>query len=291
MVNSSVTATTSDLFSGASPITLSGWASNADIIPSFYVKARLVSAGLVVQYLGAPLGAKGKASFAFAPRNSLRTFSSSGLTVTKLLSVPGARILPVNTLAVPVVLYQPQDGVSLEYVDLTSTSVATNGSVWDTDANLRAAVGGEIVVAFDGCTSGDSVQCTFVANYEGIPRTNALNIISSMSSPNDPIALTHALNTIQDAPKAIAASSIQGANSTGSASLDSGPPVNYVPHPFSTVPEPVQSGMTATENKQQKEDPTSMFDSVLDGIGSFVEKVPEYVEKFTPMLEGLMALL
>ncbi len=291
MTSVAATASTSDLFNGASPVFLSGWGSNADIVPSFYTKARLVSAGLVVQYLGAPLNAKGKMSFAFAPRNALRTYSQSGLSVSRLLSVPGARIVPVNTLMSPMVLYQPQDGVSLEYVDLTSTSVATNSSVWDTDANLRAAVGGEMVVALDGCVAADTVQCTLVLNYEGIPRTNALNIVSTQQSPNDPISLNHAFNFIQDAPKAIATTSVDASNSTGSATLSSSASPVVVPHPYTSTPEPVQSGMNSTENKQQSSNPTGMFDSVLSGIGDFMSDLPSYIEKATPLIEGLMAML
>jgi len=283
-------ASSVDLLLGGSPIYLTNWTSVSDPIVQTYVKARLVSAGTCFQYLGAPLNAKGKASLGFAPRNQLRSNISSGLTVDMLLKLPGSKTVPVNTLSGGVVLYQPQDGVSLEYVDTNSVSTATNGSVWDTDANLRAACGGEMYISFTGCNPGDVIQITSAFNYEAIPRTNTWNLVGVSLSPNDPIALTHAFNTVQTSPVTLATTQpiLLG---SGSGVQQSSSSEGYVPHPFQPSSQPVSSGMGVTENKQQMSNPTGMFDSFLSSAVGFAKDIPKYVEQLSPLLEGVAALL
>lgn len=291
LVSGSATNSTSDIFFGNTKIYLTNWASVIGVVPQTYSKVRLVSAGLIFQYLGAPLNAKGKASVGFAPRNQYRTTSSSGLTVANILSLPGAKAIPINQLSGGLVIYQPQDSASLEYVDTTSTSQNVNvGAVWDTDANLRAAVGGELWMAFDGLTSGDTIQCTAVLNYEGIPRTNTFNVIAATPSPNDPVSLTHALNTIQVMPTTLATSAPAEFGSGKSAISGSTQESAVMPHPYQASPTPLVSGSSVVENSQQKENPTGMFDSILGGATDFLKKIPGIIDEFSPMLEGIATM-
>lgn len=288
---SGTASNSTDIFQLASPTYLTGWTSNTDVIPAMYQKARLVSCGVVFQYLGAPLNAKGRAILVFAPRNQLRQIAAGGLTSDQLLKVPGSKVIPINTLSGGMVLYQPQDSASLEYADLESTTGSVPSvAVWDEDANLRAAAGGELVIAFDGCTTADLVQITAVFNYEGIPKYNTLNIVSAVPSPNDPIALGHAMNRVQQLPTTYATAS-EATNQIAPTLINVGNSQDYVPHPYQGGTSPVSSGIKSTNNVQQAEQPTGMFDSILSGIGSVVNDLPGWIEKLTPLAEGLMAFL
>ena len=191
--------------SGGTYITLQGWGGISDQVPKLFQKARLVSAGVEVQYMGNITSSKGKITLAYSPRGNFRSQIGAGaVSIASLLQLPDSKAVAINRLEGGTVLYKPLDGMSLMYVDLDITPAsAYTAQDWDSSVNCVAASGGEMFVIVDGATTGDSVQITAVFNYEAVPRTNTTDIVSVTHSPSDPIALSHAINTIQVTPSTV----------------------------------------------------------------------------------------
>lgn len=201
-------ATTTDLFpavGGATSIQLVNWTAATDQIPKTYNKVRLVSAACQVEALGTPLNAKGKVTVAFASRNTIRQEIPSGnVGVSRIAALPGAKQVPLNKLEGATVRYNPQDSMSLIYVDMDIQPASSWSAVdWTSNVNCVGALGGELFLIIDGATAADSFVVTTVLNYEATPRVNTQNIVAATPSDSDPLALSHAFNSIQMAPTTI----------------------------------------------------------------------------------------
>lgn len=233
------------------PIQFDQWNNTTNSVGALFEKARLVSAGLAVSYTGTSFDSKGKMTLAYAPRGFSRVnLANTLMTSDKIASLPGSRVISVNELKGGEVLYKPQDNVSLRYCDLDQ--VVTSSSV----VVPEEAQCGELWFVADGLTDGATFQVTFIANYEGLPRINQLNLITGTISPSDPISLSHGLNEAAKLPSAVEGTDRASGLETGLADAVS-PQVTD------------GSALTHTSNSKQEK---SMFDSLLGGVESVMKK-------------------
>jgi len=194
-------STPTDLFpvsGGPQYLTFDQWNSSTNTVGSAFEKTRLVSCGMALTYLGAPLNAKGKITLAFAPRGFIRAIASSATSVDRISKIPGAIVVPVNELKGGTTIYKPMDLESLRYVDGDITYDPTTEEEWE--VQLPHVMGGELFAIVDGATVGDSIQITSVFNYEGLPKLNTFNLVSASPSLSDPISLANAMNVTTQSP-------------------------------------------------------------------------------------------
>lgn len=195
-------AANTDLFGAATctNLTLTNWSASNSGIPLIYRQARLVSAGLSIRFVGNYTNCEGRILGVSLPRDSLRTLGAV-LTTAKLLDQPGIRSVPVNNAggnnAGLTLFYYPQDDISLAYTDVNGTYSAVSGiPAW--------ARGGELIVGMVGCAASAEFEYVLCLNYEGIPLSSSMNLISTQVSPADPNSLAHATTTIAEMPKSSA---------------------------------------------------------------------------------------
>jgi hypothetical protein len=275
--------TTTDLFPAATStgFFLPQWTAAAGV-PTVYSKARLVSAGFAIDYMGAALASKGTITIVSLPRNHFRSVVGAGpLSLNLVQNSPGARIIPINRLTGGSCVYHPVDTRSLEYVDLNLTY---DNSSLTTFLSAEAALGAEVYVILQGATSGDQFQITAVLNYEGIPYSGALNLIQSTKSRADPIELSMTMNAIEDIPKAHEGTDAVQGIATG----------EHLQLPAASSPN--HSSMTTTEasvSGDPEESPTFMEKLLGDAgsLSSAVNKGVQFANKFAPLAKTALSLL
>jgi hypothetical protein len=172
------------------------------IIPNAYNNVRLVSMGVVANYLGAALAAKGRLISTVTPRNYFRPLLSIGpVTTDMVLQTPGSRVIPINQLKTITSTYRPMDGRSLIYGLLDQNTVHTVNSVQEWETQYPEYCGQEMIVLASGATNGDTLQVTVVGNFEGIPSNNTVDLISSSPSPVSADLLSNAMEKSMEVPQ------------------------------------------------------------------------------------------
>jgi len=164
------------------------WKSGTLTIPGLYTKIRLVSAGVAVNSTASPNTLQGvwRAGFAAPGYYFDKGGSGNAVTFDNIGQLPDSVEVPVNMGAGVTVTYSPMDLSCLDYVEMSSTSAGT--------IDKDAATLGSLFVAGSGLVSGTTCTVLISFNYEGIPKSNALNFITIQPSIDDPIALAAALN-------------------------------------------------------------------------------------------------
>lgn len=267
-------STATDLFNTqaalADAVYLDRWTTGNNAIPSLFQYVRPVAIGCSVDYLGATLNAKGRITAGFAPKAQFRGTGFIG--VDDIFRFPGSTQVPVNKLTGGTVLYKPLDYTSFNYTN--------ESQVYDysTLATTEPVYGG-MFIAVDGATANDTVVFTIVAHYEGVPKTNQVDLVGVSPSRSDPLALAHAMNEVQQMPSAIPMSvftappvgvSAQGPLSTGSYTA------------------PVVTGFQGTSHTASE---PAMLDSILGGVTKTVNTAADVIPKALPLIEMMMAML
>jgi hypothetical protein len=258
------------------PFTFSQWAPPANGAPALFSKARLVSAGLVIEAVGAPLNAKGKFTLASAPRNYLRgILDTTAVSVDRIAQIPDAIVVPINKLTGGSVCYRPLDGKSLEYTQIRDIVYPDNTA--SAQLSWEHAMGGELYVIIDGATVNDTFQVTAVFNYEAIPVWNQMNLIAGTSSPSDPIALSMAMNKVQLYEPTTDSAEHARPVVKGETALVS-PPVTNGSH------------MTATDQAGVGQEP-SLFEKLANGAEEIIERGSSLLTKASPLIKAAMAVI
>lgn len=195
--------TSSQPFQNANPgqlLVFPGWSQTAGwAVPNLVSEARLVSMGVSIVALVSTLGDGGVLSGAFMPRDwfystySVNSQNLDDFNVDSLLTIPGAVQVPVSSKKAMHMTYSPTDPVCFQFVP-------TNGVPDVTDhAEFQAYQPGGFAFIAGGMSAGVKLQVCLTANYEGIPRTNALFFADATDqAPNDPIAVSEAMNHRKD---------------------------------------------------------------------------------------------
>jgi hypothetical protein len=185
------------------------WDSRDEGVPSLFTNVRLVSAGLSCHFNGTPLDAKGRITAVSTPQDSYweEKTGSSSAAIDELLELPGAISCPVNQLKGAISLYKPVDYSSFDYTNIRDGSIYEVVSMESSQALVPNYAGGfkpgVLCLVIDGAEPGASVTFTFVAHYEGLPRTSTLNLVDAVTSPNDPLELAQTLNVVQRTPSTL----------------------------------------------------------------------------------------
>jgi hypothetical protein len=277
--NNSSTASASNVFpadiSGeVYPFQFAQWQTGVGV-PTLYSKARLVSAGLSIDYLGTALGAKGSITLASVPRRTLRQLQTdSAITLQDIQNLVGAQIIAVNKLQGGSLTYHPLDNISFQYADLESTYDATSNANHDLDP----ALGNEFYIVVDGAEAGATCQITGVFNYEAIPKIGTLNLVQPTYSRNDPIELSMTMNAVEKVPTAHAGNRAARNIESGKTQLPA-------------VASPEASKLAATEEIREEDEEDSFMTKVLDGAEGVLSKAPGIIGKATPLVRSALGFL
>lgn len=280
-------ATSADLTAGSpgttgvSPIRFAQWSSTSPTVQTNFEKVRLVSAGLNVQFTGNFTHNSGKYTVAYGPRNKSRGRGGNPFPISYLQTFPESRTIPISLNEGATIRYEPTDEYSFRYTQMGASDVTyiqgyplVTSNDWEDQ--VAQACGGELWCSIDGCDSGTTFQCTFVANYEGIVSSNAFLLASAaMTSHSDPIAMAHGLRVSEAAPN-VSAGSYQ-ANATAMNSTNSLSDVSFNPG----FPD-------------QGEAKPTMFDKVLGMIASAPAAIDSAVgafETIAPYAEAALAFI
>jgi len=275
---------TTDLFpSGGtvtsnSPIVLQQWQTGDITIPDLFQKVRLVSAGFALDYTGTDLNNQGIITAAFAPRLSIIKDNMNNSTANNLATIqnlPDAKVIPVNKNEGAVVLYRPQDFLSLNYSDTQVTQV--DSSLWTID---QVIYGGEAYLIVTGGTASTYCQITTVLNYEGIPIFNTADLFAPRVSKSDPLELSATFNSLESVmPVAMGTDEILGSD-----------------HPIMTMPQETTSVEHNLEptSLPGENDSGSFMDSIfsaLEGVGEPVKNIVNFAKDITPLVKTAISLL
>jgi len=192
----------------ANALRFSNWTNDGDgstfghsAMTDLYTRARLVSFGAQVQFLGNYTQASGRIVAASVGRQSVNRAFLPTLTADDIALLPGARVVPVNQLGGASVVYRPTDNRSFQYTDLDqyyfgdiALPMVDARSFWNDNVE---ALGGELYLIITGATAGSTFELTWVGNYEVGARTGAISMSAMTPSPSDPIALGHIMNRLQ----------------------------------------------------------------------------------------------
>lgn len=183
-------ASTAALFSdtvttGSAPIQFPNWTQADDPIPSLFQSARLVSAGFSCFSSAAPLDLSGMYVAASLPRTLMTNYALSSITLDMVQSLPGALQYPLNDGKGVSMTYSPVDGDCLVFTGIDGHGTITEDTMSDP---------GQFIMAVSGATANSVIYCTYVGNYEAIPRATTLSFFNSDSAPDDPIAVAEAFN-------------------------------------------------------------------------------------------------
>lgn len=164
------------------------WKAGTLTIPGLYNKVRLVSAGIAVNSTASPNTLQGvwRAGFAAPGFYFDKGGTANAVTFDNIGQLPDSVEVPINMGTGVTVTYSPMDLSCLDYVEMSATSAGT--------IDKDAATLGSLFVAGSGLVSGTTCTVLISFNYEGIPKSNALNFITIQPSIDDPIALASALN-------------------------------------------------------------------------------------------------
>lgn len=168
------------------------------VIVDNYHSIRVVSAGIRVIMAVTATSANGFLTVAPIPRGRIDFWNTSALTLANVQALPGAVVTPIGAVGSGVsAVWSPADNACLEYSKTTGVEggiIDTNDSwVWHRD------LGGFMVVA-SGLSSNAAGMVEVVINYEALPRLNSF-LITSSPSTSDPLALSSALNSMEEVPK------------------------------------------------------------------------------------------
>jgi hypothetical protein len=258
--------------------TFPNWNTSNPQVQGLYQKARLVSAGVCIDYLGTALNAKGRLTMASVPRATLREKMIAGsISILDIQNLVGAKIIPINKLVGGSETYHPLDLKSFEYVDLDM--IGDNSSDYNLPA-FEAALGGEMFIVIDGAEAAATCQVTAVFNYEGIPRLNTLNLVQPGPSRDDPIELSMAKNAITKVPTTFVGSEASASRPLMSGKTQISPPA-------------VSSGTTFTPTQEQREEEEeeSFMTSILDSAEDMLSSAPGIIGKAAPLARKALGFL
>lgn len=256
-------ASTVDLFpptvgTDQAPFTFTEWVADVGV-PTLYQKARLVSAGISIDYLGSALNAKGRMTLASVPRRTLRSSMQGGdLTLVMIQNLVGAKIIPINKLKTGSLTYRPLDEMDRMYTDLTAEYDCTSMVFHDDDMSL----GNEFFVVIDGAEGSATCQITAVFNYEAIPKLGTLNLVQPTYSRNDPIELSMVSNAIEKVP------TVHAGGGRATQALESGK--TQIPE----ISAPESSKLHATEEQREEGEEESFMNKILGAATPLMAKAP-----------------
>jgi len=259
---------------GQTPFSFAEWLTAVGV-PTLYSKARLVSGGVSIDYLGTALGAKGRITIASVPRRTLREEMQNGaLLLTQIQNLVGAKIIAVNKLQGGSVVYHPLDGLDFVYTDQDTNYDVTSITNHDVDCSL----GGEIYIVIDGAEASATCQITGCFNYEAIPKKGTLNLVQPTYSRSDPVELSMSMNAIEKVPTATVGNKAARNLEEGNTQL-----------PPAAAPE--VSKAIATEEQREEGEEDSFMTKILDGAEGVLSKAPGIIGKATPLVRQALGFL
>jgi len=259
-----------------SPIFLQQWNTPGAGITNLFEKARLVSAGVAVDYTGNDFDNNGVITAAFAPRSSVVKDSLNGsipVTVATIQNLPDAKVIPVNKNEGAVVLYRPQDFVSLDYTDVQT--------IYDDGSYSRipdVVYYGEMYMIVTGGTPGKVLQVTTVLNYEGIPLFNTIDLFAVQTSKSDPLELSATFNALENVtPVSMGTDTVLGPA-----------------HPIGTMGQEVDEIEHNVDSPNESSGNSSFMDSIfsaLSGVGGPIKEVMKIAEDVTPLVSAALSFV
>lgn len=265
-INIGVNSTAAILLqAGSSNIALSKFNSTSSSVATLYSSVRLVSFGATIQYTGSALTAKGSIIATSEPRETYgysNKVAGATLTLDDMKALRSAVEVSVPLEGGATAVYFPQDSMSTNYYSTTTNYTLSQFP--------RSVLGGEVGLIVNGATPGDTFAVTAIWNFEGVPFTNQLDLVSTSPSKSDPLAMSHAANTISDTKPIISQPISMAQDGKAQVTKDESQSIN---HHKAEVAQP-----TMFEN----------FVGMLDKVPSVVSKGMAIAESLSPLLTALL---
>lgn len=281
-LGSAINSTTSSFSPAASTavtmLEFPQWSVADPTIKNLYSMARLVSAGVAINYTGAPLNASGAITAVGVPVATLRNTFNTTFSISQLQNLPGASISPINDFKGGLARYIPIDCSKTVYVQLDTDS---NSSVLADAVDIELHTPGAMGIALTGMPVGAwSYQYTIVANYEGIPRSNSASFVTTEVSRSDPIALSHASNVLETLPTALPTAA------PATVSPPAGGPQSGTPDGGLAMHEEItaRTESHAKELAKTEDGPLGFMGSVMEAV----ENIGGVVSKVAPLALALL---
>jgi len=261
-------ATSSTLFgtSGTlpAPIALTSYGSSSSTVVTLFNQVRLVSFGVRIVFTGNFTNAQGTITIVSATRQWLRNntaMQNGAITLALLQSHPEVQIISIPRDFGGTAIYKPLDNVSMQYTDVTETYALTDMP--------ESAFGGEIYIAVTGAVSAQSFQVDACWNFEGVPRTNQLDLVSTSISKSDAVSLESTFNALPDMPSALPLSQVKESSKEVS------------------VPDLTRHDEQIMTDRHPSQDKT-MIEKIVDGVGTALDGGIKIAEKVSPFLAALL---
>lgn len=265
-------------------------------IPTIASNARLVSAGLAVQYTGTAIAASGVFTTVSCPVDSLRdkSFGTGFATNSFVRSLPNATTSAVNNLNGVCMRYLPLSAARSDYVDLSlDTGSVSNPVNLDDNFDVRCHNQWAFVCQVDGLNTSitNSFEITLVCNYEILPNTNSLSWMETSPSYADPISHAQASNIAQSLPSSVPSARMALETPTGGVPM--GTPM------LTNNGQYLETGMNIHQQPAAMHTPEQILGQVQNGVtmtdrlltqgSGIVDQVSQLADKFGPLVEeGLM---
>jgi hypothetical protein len=259
----------------------SAWGRNNGV-PTIASSGRLVSAAVAVQYTGAPLIASGTYTTVSCSNDVLESLAfDTGMTYARIKALPTATTTALNTMKGVAVRYLPTSAARSDYIKLGTLNNST-AAADGTDVRNHSQTSMLVMINGMGGASSNPVEVTVCANYELLPNTNSLSFVDTGVSHADPVSYSQALNLSQQVSPAYPSAEIafDSPNAAGSGASAVQPAsaltVGATQYPHDDI-------------SQMMGNASTMFDTLLTQGAGAVEKATSMIEKYGPVVEGLMA--
>jgi len=251
----------------ATSITLPQWNSDTSSVRNLFSHARLVSMGSRMVCTSNALNAQGVITAVSAQRSWLRNVrwnAGVGVSLQDLQSHPKAEIVSIPKYFGAMAVWTPLDLTTFDYTDLSETYVLANGLP-------DSATAGEIYLCASGCSTGQTFQVDTCWNFEAIPQTSQLDIVSASVSKSDPVSFSNTMNKLPDVDSVVPLAPTKGTSATAAPDYE-----DLTNHSKDLVsqPHPMQE--------------TSMLEKIMDGVGGFATKATDIVKDISPILESIL---
>lgn len=281
-----VLRSTTDTFSPVAvasvvPINLSSWNTASPTVPGLFNLGRIVSAGMSMQYTGAPLNASGMFTSSSVPLATLRNRFNTSWSATQLQNLPGSSVSPINDFAGTSCRYLPYGPECNQYVQL---DVDAESVQEDDGTDIERHTPGGLTITATGMPAGAwSVSYAIVINFEAIPKTSSASFITTETSKSDPIMMAHASNVLTELPPGLP--SAKASETSPPAAGGSGAPgqdMQIHETPVARTPE--------HEAKLKKSDssPLGFLGSLLDGVPNVLKDSAGVLSKVAPLAMALL---
>jgi len=253
-------------------------------VMNYINKLRLVSMGVSIRSLGAPLTSQGTVLIAQAPFGTLAQYSgtAANVNVTAIVNLPGSVLIPLNEFKAGNVLYRPLDTFSTKYTDENiSYSLPANSAEYYTDFGNSLLNELYVIVYGTDIANPMDLEIRVYSNFEAIPNTNTLDLATPTVEPIDLQGLGMAMQACQVIPATFSGNALtEGAHDAIKEKLVHREPRNTL------LQHARQIGSFAFSERERRNPVSKLLGGLTDQ--GFLNTVADVVKFGTPIIKSLL---